>query len=264
MTGDIADERRIIEWLKAHPLDDQSALDELTIPSGLLELIPVAPEDRALAGFIDNLSDEDRKLLNFLLRELPAEAIIESMDFESPEEFWIRKRRLEEELANRPMSGVARIFLERRQWADRILEMADALDREADKSRNRKRLRISLLLSPVFLAACYFLFWPLLVKPDPATLFEKYREKVQVDTTQIDTTNYNGSRWYDAMVVFYSDDPLASQSLLLDLVDEGTEYLTQARWFLGLTYLRQGNLKDYRSQLSILKEEDPEFYHSIH
>jgi|GEM_PF-1195192 len=255
------EEQKIIEWLKAHHLDEQSGLDELTIPPGLLLLIPTDPEDRETAEIIDGLTETDRKILNYLSKGLPDEVIVESLESESPEGYWIRKEQILKLVD--PKGPAARIFAGRRKWAERILELADELDREAEKIRNRKRMRISVILSPFFLVACYFIFWPLLVRPDTAALFDKYRESVSVDTTIIDTTNYNGSRWYDAMVEFYSDDPATSQPLLQELIDEGTEYLPKARWFLSLTYLRQGDIRECRSQLSVIKEEDPEFYQTI-
>jgi hypothetical protein len=262
MTGNGVEEARIIGWLKAHPLDENATLDEFSIPEEIWRQVPLEPYEAELSGLIDGLSPDDQKLLCYLARSLPADAIIESMEFASPEEFWVRKSAVEEKLegwqAGWP-GTVAGIFEKRRVWAEKILELADVVDRENEKTRNRKRLKVSLFLSPFFLAACFLIFWPMLVKPDPAVLFERFRNAVPVDTALIDTTNYNGARWYQAMSDFYSDDPITSQILLQELIDEGTEYLTPARWFLSLTFLRRGNFRECRTQLELLKDEDPSF-----
>jgi len=198
--------------------------------------------------------------------------IRETLVFSSPEEFWIRRKTIITwlfrsagldplpDLTTELVGRVLKVFKVRQSLIETMAFVSDSMDKDREKKKNTRKKWISLSLAPLILAACILIVYPILVKPDPAVLFERYRSSLPADTLNIDTTNYNASRYYQAMVLFGTDDLATAKSLLDELILEGTEYQTTARWFESLILLREGKLAPCREQLKLIREEDPAFF----
>jgi hypothetical protein len=258
--------------LKENPLPDQEGLDAFGVPEEIFLLHESTRPEKQADRFIRTLIAEDQKLLFYISRDLAPELIREVLPFDSPEQYWIRKEQLMQGLQRsfgRPISAepgndlistVTHVFMIREKLAEMIIMEADVLEKEAEKIRNKRRARAYLFSAPVILLLAFVFIYPALKKPDMLSLFDEYKTTFQADTTAIDTTQYAGNRFYQAMDFFLSEELPQARTLFEELISEGTEYQVTSRWYLALIYLHEGNTDACREQLKLLKEEDPAFY----
>jgi len=222
--------------------------------------------------FIRSLPLEDQKLLVYHCRGLSQEIIRETIGYESPELYWIRLsgvvNGLQKEMGREPepdippelKAVVRQVESIRDGLVKEILEVSDNIDREARKKRNRTKALFSISGGLLLLLAAFWFIWPKWVRPDAAGLFDQYQSSLRIDTATIDTTRYDGNRFYEALDCFLSGELVPARALFMELVAEGTGYGVESRWFAALIDLRQENLESCREQLRLLKESDPVFF----
>lgn len=259
-------------WLKENPLPEQEGLDAFGVPEELFFLHESTGPEKQADRFIRTLDAEDQRLLFYISRDLAPELIREVLSFNSPEQYWIRKEQLMQGLqrsfgreitaepGNDLISAVTHVFMIREKLAEMILVEADVLEKEAEKIRNKRRARAYLFSAPFILLLAFIFIYPALKKPDLLSLFDQYKSTFQTDTTAIDTTQYSGNRFYQALDFFLSDDLPQARILLEELISEGTEYQVTSRWYLALIHLHGGNTDACREQLRLIEKEDPAFF----
>ncbi|HBB92912.1 MAG: hypothetical protein A2X22_07725 [Bacteroidetes bacterium GWF2_49_14] len=259
-------------WLKENPLPEQEGLDAFGVPEELFLLHELTGLEKQADRFIRTLVAEDQKLLFYISRDLAPDLIREVLPFDSPEQYWIRKEQLMQGLqksfgrditaepGNDLITAVTHVFMIREKLAEMILVEADVQEKETEKIRNKRRARVCLLSAPVILLLAFVFIYPALKKPDILSLFAQYKTTFQADTTAIDTTQYAGNRFYQAMDFFLSDELPQARTLFEELISEGTEFQVTSRWYLALIFLHEGNKDACREQLKLLKEEDPAFF----
>ncbi len=260
------------KWLMKSPLPEQEGLDAFGVPQELFLLHESTEMEQQTDRFIRSLAAEDQKLLFYISRDLAPELIREVLPFDSPEHYWIRKEKLirglqmcfgREESAepgNDLITAVINVFRIRAEMAEMILQESEIIEKRAEKEKNKRRGRIYLISSPFVILLAFIFVFPQLKKPDLLSLFDQYKITFQTDTTAIDTTQYSGNRFYQAMEFFLSDELPQARVLLEELISEGTEYQVTSRWYLALIHLHEGNTDACREQLKMLREEDPVFF----
>jgi hypothetical protein len=260
------------KWLKENPLPEQEGLDAYGVPEELFLLHESTQLEKQADRFIRSLSTPDQKLLFYVSQNMSPELIREVLPFDSPEQYWIKKdyllqslqgyfgRTVSSEPGTDLINAVIRVFRMREELAEMILTESDLMEKEEEKAKNKRRGRIYLISSPFVLLLALIFILPLLKKPDLLSLFDQYRTTYQTDTTAIDTTQYSGNRFYQAMEFFLTGELPQARVLLEELVSEGTEYQVTSRWYLALIHLKEGNSAACREQLMVLREEDPVFF----
>ena len=250
----------IEQWLSEHPLDPDKSLDSWELPEEIIR--SEVSEDRLLQAdrFLRTLSREDQELLVYSCKGLDPALILESLPGLSAGEYWDRRNHLCDLLGPVTPDSIVEIHQIREQLAVRVIETGEAMERAKEAERNRRRTRWFLGLSPVFLAAVLFGILPVLLKPSPSELFNRYRSLLPADTLQPDTVSYDGLRWYEAQVSYYSGNPSDAVPLLEELLTEGTDRINAARWMLAMSYLQAGDRSRCREQLKLIRESDPDFF----
>jgi hypothetical protein len=109
-----------------------------------------------------------------------------------------------------------------------------------------------------------FLFiYPLVIKPDPGSLYEKFKDAYRPDLALIDTTSIAGSSYSEALFLMDEGDFSESAILFEELIPADSIYRVSSRWFLALINLRNGDRESGKELLRAIRTDDPEFYKEV-
>lgn len=251
----------IREWLQAHPLPAGEELSIYEVPETLFE---AACSDNRLTELnrrIHSLSLNQQQLLHYLSRDIDTALIIESMNYASPELFWLDRATLVRELdTTARKQDVLQVFRINDQLVEAIYEVADQIDIEDNKVRDRKYRIGFLLAAPLVLLIAIVFLYPVLRSPDPAALYEKYSGAYRPDPAAVDTTASGGLAWQEALIRLGEEDFSGAADWLEEGITGEGPYRTGSRWFLALISLQQGNREGCRNQLDAIRREDPAFF----
>jgi hypothetical protein len=251
-------------WLSDHPLEANQDVDVHWVPAELFQMTDADDRLKALNHQIKGLPLKLQKLLLYLAKDTDPSLIIESLEYASPELFWLDKAVLVKEVDPKArQQDVLQVFEINARLLDRILETADEMDREAEKVRSRKIRRWSILAGPLLVLLLYLFVYPLVFRPSPTALFEKFRSAYRPDWSRIDTTAYEGSNYYDAVTLLDDGDFAEAAALFEELVPADSLYRIPARWFLALINLHSGDRQATLEQLKAIRFEDPDFYKKV-
>lgn len=254
----------IRKWLQSHPLTDDGGLDVHGVPVFLFDLTDADDRLKHLNRQIKGLPLQQQKLLLYLSRDIEPSLIIESMEYASPELFWLDKALLVKEVdPTARQQDVLLVFGINQQLVDEIYLVSDIMDREAEKTKNRKYRRWSLIAGPVILALLFFVVYPVLRKPETSALYDQFKSAYQVDLNSIDTTSYNGGSFYEAILLMDQGDFTASAKLFEELIPADSSYRVSSRWFLALINLHNGDVESCQEQLKALRVDDRSFYKRV-
>lgn len=254
----------IREWLSAHPLAEDQELDVHGVPADLFELATTDDRLRQLNHQIKALPLQQQKLLLYISREIDTALIIESMEYSSPELFWLDKALLIKEVdPTARQQDVLRVFSMNESLLDVIYSVSDQMDIEADKAKSRTYRNWLLIAAPVILLLVFLFVYPVLIKPDPVTLYEKFKVTYRPDTATLDTSNYAGGSYYEALLLMNEGNFTESARLFEEMIPGNSPYRTGSRWFLALINLRNGDRQSCREQLVAIRNDDPEFFRQV-
>jgi hypothetical protein len=254
----------IREWLAGHPLTEDQELDVHGVPVSLFDLTDTDDRLKQLNRQIRGLPLQQQKLLLYLSRNIDPALIIESMEYPSPELFWLDKALLIKVVdPTARQQDVKLVFAINESLLDEIYAVSDIMDLETEKTKNRKYRRWLLMASPVVLLLVLMFVYPLLTKPDPVRLYEKFRVAYRPDPAAIDTTAYEGGLYYEAMLQMDEGNYTESARLLEELISGESAYRSRSRWFLALINLRNGDRESCKEQLVAIRNDDPAFYKSV-
>lgn len=254
----------IRKWLADHPFSQDQELDIHGIPTELFDQLNVDIRLKQLNRQIKGLPLQQQKLLLYLSRDIDPALIIESMEYSSPELFWLDKALLIKEVdPTARQQDVIEVFSINDSLLNEIIAVSDVVDREKEKSKGRRYRNGSLIAAPVILLLLYLFVYPLVVKPDPVALFEKFNSGYTPDRALIDTTTYNGGSYYEALLLMDEKQYMESATLFKELITVDSSLRTSSRWFLALINLRNGDRESCREQLSAIRSEDPDFYKQV-
>jgi hypothetical protein len=102
--------------------------------------------------------------------------------------------------------------------------------------------------------------YPLLVKPDPAVLFDRFSNTCIPELQDVDTTLYWPGQYYEACRLFREASFTEAEFILRNIAGQGDVYSTGISWLLALIYLNRGMGSSCREQLEVIRETDPVFY----
>ena len=254
----------IRKWLQSHPLTDDGGLDVHGVPVFLFDRTDADDRLKHLNRQIKGLPLQQQKLLLYLSRDIEPNLIIESMEYPSPELFWLDKALLVKEVdPTARQQEVLQVFGINQKLVDEIYAVSDIMDQEAEKSKSRKYRRWSLIAAPVILVLVILVVYPVLLKPDTNALYDRFKSAYKVDPSSIDTTSYNGGSFYEAILRMDQGDFAASAKLFEELIPADSSYRTKSRWFLALINLHNGDVESCREQLKALRADDQSFYKSV-
>ncbi len=254
----------IRKWLDEHPLTENQELDVHGVPASLFDLIDTPGRLKLLNRQIKGLSLQQQKLLLYLSRDMDTSLIIESMEYPSPELFWLDKALLIKEVdPTARQQDVQQTFAVNESLLDEIYEVSDIMDLEAEKSQNRKYLKYLLITAPVILLLLFLFVYPVLIKPDPVALYEKFKVTYRPDIISIDTTSYAGGSYYEALLLMSEGNFAEAAILFEELIPGDSIYRVTSRWFLALINLRLGDKQSCLEQLSAIQADDPAFYKRV-
>lgn len=254
----------IRKWLQSHPLTDDSGLDVHEVPLAIFDLTDTDERLKHLNRQIKGLPLQQQKLLLYLSRDIEPALIIESMEYPSPELFWLDKALLVKEVdPTARQQEVLQVFEINQNLVDEIYAVSDIMENEVEKSKSRKYRRWSLIAAPVILALLVLVVYPVLFKPDTSALYDQFKSAYKVDLQSIDTTSYNGGSFYEAILLMDQGDFAASAKLFEELIPADSSYRVTSRWFLALINLHNGDLESCREQLKALRVDDQSFYKRV-
>jgi len=254
----------IREWLAAHPLAPDQELDVHEVPESFFEMASDDERLQQLNRQIRKLPLQQQKLLLYLSRDLDPAIIIESMEYSSPELFWLDKALLIKEVdPTARQQDVLQVFRINESLVEAIYEVADQIDQEADKAKNRTYRKWSLIAAPVVLLLAFLFLYPVLVRPDPVRMYESFAGAYRPDPATVDTITDAGIAWQEALIRIREEDFAGAVAWLEEGVGGESPYRTGSRWFLALISLRSGDRNGCREQLSAIRKEDPEFFGRI-
>jgi hypothetical protein len=254
----------IRKWLQSHPLTDDGSLDVHGVPVSLFDLTDTDERLKHLNRQIKGLPLQQQKLLLYLSRDIEPALIIESMEYPSPELFWLDKALLVKEVdPTARQQEVLQVFDVNQKLVDEIYRVSDIMDHEEEKSKSRKYRRWSLIAAPVILVLLVLVIYPLLIKPDTGALYDQFKSVYKVDLNSIDTTSYNGGSFYEAVLLMDQGDFAASAKLFEELIPTDSNYRATSRWFLALINLHNGDVESCQEQLKALRVDDPSFYKRV-
>ncbi len=257
-------EAEIRKWLVNHPLTAENDVGVHDVPVSLFELTDTDDRVKQLNRQIKSLPLQQQKLLLYLSRDIEPSLIIESMEYSSPELFWLDKALLVKEVdPTARQHDVLQVFAANEFLLKEIYEVSDKMDREAEKSKNRKYLRWSLISVPVILLLLYLLVYPVVMKPNPVALFEKYKSGFAPNLASVDTTSYTGGSYYEAVTLLEEGNYSNAAKLFEELITSDSTYRSGSRWFLALINLRNGDKSSCKEQLKALQSDDPAFYNRV-
>jgi hypothetical protein len=254
----------IRKWLAAHPITDSQELDVHGVPVNLFELAGVDDRLKQLNRQIKTLPIQQQKLLLYLSRDTDPALIIESMEYHSPELFWLDKALLIKEVdPTARQQDVLQVFAVNESLLTEILLVSEIMDSEAEKSRSHKIRNWSLAAAPVILLIVYLFVYPVLIKPNPVSLYDKYKTSYRPDIASIDTTTYAGGSYYEALLLLDEGSFSEAAKLFEEMIPGDNTYRTGARWFLALINLRNGDKQSCKEQLEAIRNDDQPFYKRV-
>jgi hypothetical protein len=257
-------EPEIRKWLADHPLQEDQELDIHGVPASLFDRTDIDDRLKQLNRQIKGLPLQQQKLLHYLSRDLDPALIIESLEYRSPELFWLDKALLIKEVdPTARQQDVLQVFAVNKFLLDEIFSVSDIMDLEAEKSKNKTYRKWSLASVPLILLLLYIFVFPLLIRPDPVALYEKFKTAYRPDMASVDTVSYAGGSYYEAVLLMDEGNFTESAKLFEEMLSGNNSFRTGSRWFLALINLRSGDRKSCREQLKIIRKEDPEFYKKI-
>ena len=254
----------IRKWLADYPLTENQEIDIDGVPVSLFNLTDTNDRLKQLNRQIRELPLQQQKLLRYLSQDLDPTLIIESMEYPSPDLFWLDKALLIKEVdPTARQQDVLQVFAINESLLNKIYEVSDIMDLEVEKSKNRKYRNYLLLFAPVFLGMVVLFIFPLLIKPDPIALYEKYRSTYWPDITSIDTTSYSGGSYYEALMLMDEGNFVEAAILFEEMIPGESTYRVSSRWFLALIRLRSGDRQSCKEQLRAIRADDPAFYKRV-
>jgi hypothetical protein len=254
----------IRKWLAENPLNEEQELDVHGVPVSFFDLADTDDRLKQLNRQIKGLPLKQQKLLLYLSKDIDPALIIESMEYQSPELFWLDKALLIKEVdPTARQQDVLQVFEVNELLLEEIRLLSDVMDQEADQAKARKTRNWSLMAAPVVLLLAVVFLYPLLFKPDPVALYEKFRDAYRPDTTLIDTASYTRGSYYEALLLMSEGSFPESAKLFEELIPADSTFRTSSRWFLALINLRNGNRESCLEQLKAIQAEDPEFYRKV-
>jgi hypothetical protein len=256
--------REIRKWLKINSLIDGSELDIHGIPESLFNLLPVEERFKLLNRQIKGLQLQQQRLLHYLSRDIDPALIIETMEYSSPELFWLDKAILVKEVdPTARQQDVLRVFAENASLLEAIIEISEVMDAEAEKLKNKKYRNWLFLSAPVILLFLFLFIYPLLVKPDYQSLYDQYKSVYVPVMSAIDTVSYEGGSYHEALLLMEEGNLSLSAKLFEELIPVDSSYRASSRWFLALINLHEGDVPSCREQLNALRTEDEKFYREV-
>jgi hypothetical protein len=256
--------QEIRKWLADNPISEEVELDVHAVPESIFDLTDASDRIKLLNRQIKALPLQQQKLLHYLSRNVDQALIIESMEYASPELFWLDRALLIKEVdPTARQNDVLRVFAVNEQLLDEIYAVSDIMDLEAEKSKNRKSLKYSLIAAPFFLALVFMFIYPLLVKPNPVALYDEYKNAYQPILSSIDTTSYVGGSYFEALLLMKEGNFSESATLFREIIPVDSTYRASSRWFLALISLRNGDQQSCKEQLKAIQSEDPAFYKKV-
>lgn len=254
----------IRSWLAGHPLPEDREPDVHWVPASLFDLSDIDERLKQLNRQIKGLPLPQQKLLLYLSRDMDPGLIIESMEYPSPELFWLDKALLIKEVdPTARQQDVLHVFALNESLLDEIIAVSDVMDREAEQSKTKKYRNWMLLAAPVILLLLYLFVFPVLIKPDPVAMYEKFKASYQPDLSLIDTASYSGSTYYEAIMLLNEGNFTESRKLFGELIPVDSTFRTVSCWFIALINLREGNKESCREQLRTIRDNDPAFYRKV-
>lgn len=254
----------IRKWLDDNPLTENQELDVHGVPVSLFDLTDADDRLKQLNRQIKGLPLQQQKLLLYLSRDMDPALIIESMEYQSPELFWLDKALLIKEVdPTARQQDVLQVYAVNESLLAEIYAVSDIMDREAEKSKNRKYRNWSLMATPVILLLVYLFVFPVLIKPDPVALYEKFRGAYRPDIASIDTTSYAGGSYYEALLLMDEGNFTESSKLFEEMIPADSSFRVSSRWFLALINLRNGDKESCKEQLKAIQNDDPAFYKKV-
>jgi hypothetical protein len=258
----LSDEIR--QWLVEHPLKDDEELDVHGVPAFLFDLAVDDPRLIQLNRQIKGLTLQQQKLLLYLSRDFEPALIIESMEYASPELFWLDKALLIKEVdptARQP--DVQQVFAINQSILDEIYSMSDQIEDEEIVAKEKKYRKWLLIASPIVLLLAFLFLYPLFFKPDSVSLFDQYKNSYQPDLKSIDTAGYAGGSYFEALLLMKESNFSDAARLFEEVIPADSTLRTGSRWFLALINLQRGDKASCIEQLRAIKGEDPPFYDRV-
>jgi hypothetical protein len=183
------------------------------------------------------------------------------MEYTSPELFWLDKALLIKEIdPTARQQDVLQVFAENEKLLARIYTISDIMDIEAERARNHKYRNGALIASPLILLLLAIFIYPIVIKPNPVALYEKYKNNFSQDLASIDTLSYAGGAYYEAVLLMNEGNYNESGRLFEELIPSDSTFRVKSRWFLALINLRNGNRESCLEQLKAIQADDPSFY----
>ncbi|MFA5816816.1 MAG: hypothetical protein WC865_14480 [Bacteroidales bacterium] len=254
----------IRKWLDDNTLTENQELDVHGIPVSLFDLTDTDDRLKQLNRQIKGLPIQQQKLLLYLSRDIDPALIIESMEYSSPELFWLDKALLIKEFdPTARQQDVLQVFAVNESLLAEIYSVSDIMDLEAEKSKSHKYRNWSLIAAPVILLLVYLFIYPVLIKPDPVALYEKFKVTYRPDIASIDTTSYVGGSYYEALLLMDEGNFAESAKLFEEMIPGDSPFRVSSRWFLALINLRNGDRASCREQLKAIQNDDPAFYKQV-
>ncbi len=252
------------QWLREHPLQDGTSPDVHVVPESLFELAESDERLQQLNQLIKSLPAPQQRLLRYLSMDIEPALIIESMEYSSPELFWLDKALLVKEVdPTARQQDVIRVFEVNESLVALIIRISDLMEEEDVKARNRRFRKGTLIAAPLVLALLYFVVYPMLFRPDPIALFDKYIGRYTTDTTDMDSLSFAGATYLEASALLEAGRYAESAGLFQQVIQADTLLQTDARWYLALCELRTGNTKGCAEQLRLLRSGDPVFFRRV-
>ena len=254
----------IRKWLKYHPLTQDSELDVHGIPPSLFDLACNDERLKQLNRQILSLPLQQQKVLLYLSRDIDPSLIIESMEYTSPELFWLDKALLVKEVdPTARQQDVLQVFSVNESLVEEVKSISDVMDQEEEKAKSKKYRKWALMSLPVILLLLYFVVYPILVKPDTTSLYDKYKSLYRIDLKSIDTLSYAGGSYYEALLLMDEENFVQSAKLFEEMIQADSAFRVSSRWFLALINLRNNDIESCKEQLNALKKEDAVFYKKV-
>jgi hypothetical protein len=250
--------RAIRHWLSGHPLTDGSELDVHGVPEDVFDL---AVEDdwlRQLNRQIRRLPAAQQRLLRYLSRDIDPALIIESMEYSSPELFWLDKALLVKEIdPSARQQDVLQVFDANESLVAEIIRVSDLMDEEGEKSHNRRFRKWSLIAAPVLLIILFTVIYPLLFKPDPVALYDRFINRYTPVSGNMDSLSLEGVTFYEGIDLLEEGSFSEAAGLFTQVIQSGGAHQPEARWFLALSQLRTNNRDACIAELKALRSESP-------
>lgn len=254
----------IRSWLEDHPLSEDQSPDLHDVPSSLFDLTDADDRLKQLNRQIRGLPPQQQKLLLYLSRDVAPALIIESMEYPSPELFWLDKALLVKEVdPTVRQQDVLQVMAMNEFLVNEIISESDRMDLEKEKSTKRRYRNWSLIAVPVILLLIYLFVYPVLFRTDPVELYYQYKGTYRPDLTAIDTTSYAGGTYYEALLLMDEGKFTESATLFEEMILRDSAFRVSSRWFLALINLRKGDEQSSKEQLKALQSDDPVFFNKV-